>query len=429
MFVIGQPLLDVRIFTDNMYYGFRVNADQVQQLTVEIIIQERFYPYDFFIHDPFNFRPTAKIHGYRSIHKVRDMEESLYFWRMQVTARAISELLGGTLEGDPNVLIHGPSKIEEGEPGTISFIGNPKYELFAYTTRASALLVSKDFQPKSPVKATLIRVDNVYEAIGQLINKYAQSDDSANGISDLAMVSPEASVAPDASVGAFAVVEAGAIVASGARIHPQAYVGSKVKIGRGTVVYPGVRIYKDCIIGEECIIHANAVIGSDGFGFTKDEHGAYQKVSQIGNVVIEDRVEIGSQTVIDRAVMGSTIIRTGCKLDNLIQIAHNVEIGAHTVIAAQAGIAGSTRLGPNCMVGGQVGIVGHLQIPAGTQIQAQSGVTSAGKEENGKLYGSPAMDYGQFLRSYAAFKNLPDTLQRIRSLEQELKKLKESQSS
>lgn len=359
----------------------------------------------------------------------RKIAQSLYFCDMQVTAREICEMLGGTLEGDPDVLIHGPSKIEEGLPGTISFLANPKYEPYVYTTRASALLVSRDFKPTAPVAATLIRVDQVYEAIGALLNRYGQEAGTGAGVSDLAMVSPEASIDPQASVGPFAVIEAGAVVKAGAVIGASVYLGAKAAVGRNTRLYPGVRIYKDCRIGDDCIIHANAVIGSDGFGFSKDEAGKYQKIAQIGNVIVEDEVEIGANTVIDRAVMGSTIIRRGCKLDNLIQIAHNVEIGANSVIAAQAGIAGSTKLGPGCVVGGQVGIIGHLQVPAGTQIQAQSGVTNPGRNENGQLYGSPAMEYGKYLRSYAAFKNLPDTVKRLKELEKEIKALKDSLES
>jgi len=288
------------------------------------------------------------------------------------------------------------------------------------------LLVSLDFQPAAPIAATLIRVENVYESIGVLINQYAGKEEAQAGISDLAMVSPEASVSPKATIGPFAVIEAGAVVGDGARIHAQVYLGPDVRIGANTVIYPGVRIYKECMIGADCIIHANAVIGSDGFGFSKDDKGEYHKIAQIGNVVIEDKVEIGSNTTIDRAVMGSTIIRRGCKLDNLIQIAHNVEVGENTVLAAQVGIAGSTKIGPNCMIGGQVGIIGHLHIPAGTQLQAQSGVTSAPKEENVKMWGSPAMEFSQFLRSYAAFKQLPDTAQRLRALEKAFKDLKDS---
>lgn len=348
---------------------------------------------------------------------------------MQITAQAICDLLGGTLEGDPDVLISGPSKIEEGQPGTISFLANPKYEEFAYTTKASALLVARDWKPASAVSATLIRVDNVYEAIGLLINQYAGQSDDSTGVSDLASVSPEASVSPDAYVGPYTVIEKGAVVASGARIIGQAYLGNNVKVGANTILYPGVRVYKECEIGAECIIHANTVVGSDGFGFSKDDIGQYQKIQQIGNVIIEDNVEIGANAAIDRAVMGSTIIRKGCKLDNLIQVAHNVEIGANTAIAAQVGIAGSTKLGERLMIGGQVGIVGHLQIADGAQIQAQSGVAASVKKENAKLYGTPALEYRNYLRSYAAFKNLPDTLERIKALEQQLQSLKDSLSS
>lgn len=336
---------------------------------------------------------------------------------MQLSAKILAELLGGEIEGDPDVLVSSPSRIEEGGKGTISFLGNDKYEPYAYQTDASILLVSKTFKPKKPIKATLIRVDNVYESIAVLLERFGQSTETSGGVAENATVDPKAEIGTGVQIGPGAVVEAGAVIGNGSRIGAQVYVGTNVKIGRDVQLHPGVRILKDCVIGDRCIINPNAVIGSDGFGFAPKTDGQYQKIVHVGNVVLESDVEIGSNTTIDRATMGSTIIRQGVKLDNLIQIGHNVEIGAHTVIAAQSGIAGSTKIGRHCRIGGQVGIVGHITIADGTQIQAQSGIAQSVKTPKTYLFGTPAIGYKDFIRSFAIFKKLPDLYRRLNQLE------------
>lgn len=346
---------------------------------------------------------------------------------MQISAKELSTILNGTLEGNPDVLVSKPSKIEEGTEGTITFLGNPKYESFAYTTRASILLVSKDFVPAKPIQATLIRVDDVYASIAFLLDQFGKQTQQNSGISDKAHIHSTASVGNNTSIGAFSVVEELAVIGSDCQIYPQVYIGKNVRIGNHVTLYPGVKIYHECTIGDHCILHANVVIGSDGFGFAPTEDGSYKKIAQIGNVAIESNVEIGANTVIDRATMGSTHIRSGVKLDNLIQIAHNVEIGNNTVIAAQTGIAGSTRIGKNGMIGGQVGFAGHLQIADGVKIQAQTGVGTNIKKPNTALYGSPALGYHEYLRAYAIFKNLPALAKQVRDLENQLEQLQKNQ--
>lgn len=336
---------------------------------------------------------------------------------MQLSAKILAELLGGEIEGDPNVLVSRPSRIEEGGEGTISFLGNDKYEQYAYQTDASILLVSKTFKPKKTIRATLIRVDNVYEAIAVLLEKFGQSTEIAGGIADSAIIDPKAKIGTGVNIGPGTVVETGVEIGDGSRIGAQVYLGTNVKIGSDVLLYPGVRILKDCEIGDRCIINPNAVIGSDGFGFAPKADGQYQKIIHVGNVVLESDVEIGANTTIDRATMGSTIIRQGVKLDNLVQIGHNVEVGAHTVIAAQSGIAGSTKIGKNCRIGGQVGIVGHITIADGTQIQAQSGIAQPVKTPGTYLFGTPAIGYKDFIRSFAIFKKLPDLYRRLNQLE------------
>lgn len=344
---------------------------------------------------------------------------------MQVSASSLCELLNGTLEGDPDVLVSKPSKIEEGEPGTISFIANPKYSKYAYSTKASVLLVDKKFTTAEPIKPTLIRVDDVYGSISFLLNKFADVVDLAGGIDEDAKVDESVTVGDDSSVGAFTVVEADSIVGDNCKIFPQVYIGKNVKIGNNVTLYPGVRIYHDCVLGDNVIIHSNTVVGSDGFGFAPQADGTLKKVAQIGNVVIGNSVEIGANTVIDRATMGSTRIKDGVKLDNLIQVAHNVEIGENTVVAAQAGIAGSTKLGRNVMVGGQAGFVGHIEVADGVKVQAQSGVSRPIKEKGRAVYGSPAMQYNDFLKSQVIFQRLPEMHRKIVELEKKLKELED----
>lgn len=340
---------------------------------------------------------------------------------MEITVSFLAALLNGVIEGDPNTVITRPSRIEEGGAGTISFLGNPKYESFAYTTTASALLVSRDFEPKQPVHACLIRVDDVYAAVSLLLEKFDQSKAAASGISDRADVSPHAHIGAGVSVGAYTVIEAGARIEEGCQIAAQVFIGKNAVVGAGSILYPGVRILDDCQIGKRCILHANAVVGADGFGFAPLEDGTYKKIPQIGNVILEDDVEIGANTTIDRASIGSTILRRGVKLDNLIQVAHNVEIGADTVIAALTGIAGSVKIGKNCMIGGQVGFSGHIHVADGTKIQAQTGVASHVKQPGTYLCGTPAIDFTQYIKAYSVFKQLPDLYKRFHILEKSVK--------
>jgi len=344
---------------------------------------------------------------------------------MQITAKELCQLLNGTLEGNPDVKVNAPSKIEEGKEGTISFLANPKYEQYAYTTKSSILLVSKTFKPSKPISATLIRVEDVYASLAELMERFGQGPEETRGIDETASVDDSVEVGAAVRIGQYSVVEAGAKIGKGCRIYPQVYIGEKVELGENVTLYPGVKIYADCKVGANSILHANVVIGSDGFGFAPEADGSYRKIPQLGNVVIEESVEIGANTVIDRATMGSTVIRKGVKLDNLIQIAHNVEIGEHTAIAAQAGIAGSTRIGKRCLIGGQAGFVGHIELADGVKVQAQSGVAGSVKTPGAAIYGAPAIPYADFLRSYAVFKQLPALYKQLNDLEKELKAYKE----
>ena len=348
---------------------------------------------------------------------------------MQLSALNLSQLIGGTVEGDPNVLISGPSKIEEGKPGTVTFLGNLKYEQYIYTTLASVVIVDKTFSPKQAIHSTLIRVDDVYVAVAKLLEQFGQSLYLDRGISEQAQIDPSAKIGEDTSVGDFVQIGPGVEIGNNCNIYPNVFIGQGVRIQNNSTIYPGVRIMHQSQIGNNCIIHCNAVIGCDGFGFAPQPDGSYQKIIQAGNVIIEDYVEIGANTCIDRGSMGATIIRTGVKLDNLIHIAHNVEIEANTVIAAQAGIAGSTKIGKNCQIGGQVGFVGHVSIADGTQIQAQSGIATGVKKPNSKLFGSPAIDYQNYLKSYSVFKNLPSLYRQIHQLEKRIKELEKNNIS
>lgn len=341
---------------------------------------------------------------------------------MKLTAQDISSIVGGIVEGNPDVEINAPAKIEEGVPGTITFLANLKYEKHLYTTASSAVLVFRDFKPAQPIKSTLIRVENVYEAIGTLLAHFDQNKPSVKGISPQAVITNPELISEEVSIGPMTFIDKEVKIGRHTVIYPHVFIGSGTTIGEHCIIYPGVKIYHDIQIGHHCIIHSNAVIGSDGFGFSQDEQGNYQKISQIGNVILEDHVDVGANTVIDRATMGSTIIRQGTKLDNLIQIAHNVEIGSQSAIAAQTGIAGSAKIGPKSRIGGQVGIAGHLTLEEGVAIQAQSGIASSVKKKYSKLFGSPAIDYTRFLRAYAIFKKLPELLDRIRNLEKISKK-------
>lgn len=336
---------------------------------------------------------------------------------MQLSAKFLAELLRGEIEGDPNALVSKPSRIEEGGEGTISFLGNDKYEQYAYQTTASILLVSRDFIPRQPIRATLIRVDNVYQSVALLLEKFGQQQAESAEVAPSAVVHEQATIGAGVSIGPAAVVEAGVQVGDGSRIGAQVYLGPNVRIGKEVLLYPGVRIMKDCEIGDRCIIHPNTVIGSDGFGFAPQADGAFKKVIHVGNVVIESDVEIGANCAIDRGSIGSTLIRKGAKLDNLVHIAHNVEVGEHTALAGQVGIAGSAKIGSHCMVGGQVGIAGHIQIADRTQVQAQSGISSNIKTAGTALFGSPALPYRDFIRSFIIFKKLPELYRRLVQLE------------
>lgn len=336
---------------------------------------------------------------------------------MKFTATQIAEALGGTIDGNPDVEVSNLSKIEEGTPGTLSFLANPKYTPFLYKTQASIVIVNQDFVAEHPTTATLIRVKNAYASFADLLAMYQESKGKRSGISPQAYISPSATIGKDVYIGEFASVGDHTVVGDNCQIFPQATVGYNCRIGNETIINSGVRVYDDCIIGNFCTLHAGVVIGADGFGFAPQESEDYRKVPQIGNVIIEDQVEIGANTTIDRATMGSTIIRKGAKIDNLIQIAHNVEIGENTVIAAQTGISGSTRIGKNCMIGGQVGIVGHLKIADKVMIAAQSGISKSITEVGAVVEGSPAFNIREYQRSFVHFKRLDHLVKRVNQLE------------
>jgi len=336
---------------------------------------------------------------------------------MRITAKELAVLLNGTVEGDENVWVSGPSKIEEGKINTLSFLGNSKYEHYAYITESSILLVDRNFTPSQTIKPTLLRVDNVYASVAMLLEQFKTEVNNVNGQSELAMIHAETEIDDSVNIGAFTIVSKNVKIGAGTTIHDQVYLGEDVIIGKQVHIYPGVKIMYQCVIQDYVTIHSNSVIGGDGFGFAPNADGTYSKVAQIGNVIIEEHVEIGANSTIDRGTMGSTMIRKGAKIDNLVMIAHNVEIGENTVIAAQSGIAGSTKIGKNCMIGGQVGFAGHLTIADGTKIQAQSGIAKSIKEPGTALFGSPAIPYGDFQRSHIVFKQLPEMLRRLNELE------------
>lgn len=343
---------------------------------------------------------------------------------MEFSAQQIADFLKGEIIGNPDVKVSDISKIEEGKPGTLTFLSNPKYTQYIYTTGASIVLVNKDFIIEDKIQATLIKVDNSYNALASLLNLIEQSKPQKKGIDSLAFISSSAKVGDFAYIGAFAYIGEDVKIGDSAKIYPHVFIGDNVTIGENVTIFAGVKIYQDCKIGDNCIIHAGVVIGGDGFGFAPDENGCYQKIPQIGNVVIENDVEIGANTCIDRATMGSTHIQKGVKLDNLIQLAHNVEIGANTVIASQTGVAGSTKIGKNCVFGGQVGIGGHIHIANGTKFGAQSGVISNIKEPNQILQGSPVMPVMQFMKASAIIRRLPELQKTISELQKEVELLK-----
>lgn len=341
---------------------------------------------------------------------------------MAYTAKQIADFLHGEVVGDPEVTVSSFSKIEEGKPNTLTFLANPKYISYIYETESDIVLVNRDFIQDKPIKATLIKVDNAYAALGTLMEMVNQSAPKKNGVEEMNFVSQSASIGTDVYIGSFAYIADNVSIDNNSKIYPQSFIGDNVKIGKNTIIYPGVKIYHDSIIGSNVIIHSGAVIGADGFGFSKDGN-VYNKIPQMGNVVIEDDVEIGANTTIDRSVMGSTIIHKGVKLDNLIQIAHNCEIGENTAMAAQVGIAGSTKIEENCVLGGQVGIGGHITIGKNSQIGAQSGIISNIKEGS-ELLGSPAYPVKNFFKSSIIIPKLPDIYRQINTMEKELAELK-----
>ena len=339
---------------------------------------------------------------------------------MELTASQLAALVNGQVEGDENVKVNTFAKIEEGHPGALSFLANPKYTNFIYTTESSIVLVRRDFVAEHPVKATLIRVDDPYATVAHLLDMVSKMNQvEKRGIEMPSFVAEGVNVSDDAYVGAFAYIGSGAKIGAGAKIYPQAYVGAGCEIGDGTILYPGVKVYDGCKIGKRCILHSGAVIGADGFGFAPVD-GHYEKIPQTGNVVIDDDVEIGANTTIDRAMMGATHIGKGVKLDNLIQIAHNCSVGDNTVMAAQVGIAGSAKIGAQCMIGGQVGIVGHISIADGTHIGAQSGVNKATKPGD-RIMGAPAVEMGEYARGLVYVKKLGSLYDKVKELEKKIK--------
>ena len=340
---------------------------------------------------------------------------------MQITAGELSQLLNGTVEGDANVKINTVAKIEEGTAGALSFLANPKYEPYLYETGSSAVLVNADFKASQPVKTTLIRVENAYSSFTFLLEKFGNPSHQLKGIEAGSIISEKAKIGSDVYIGGLSYISEKAEIGDQTKIYPQVFIGIGSKIGKNCILYPGVKIYHDCVIGDNCIIHAGAVIGSDGFGFAPQADKSYKKIPQTGNVIIENDVEIGANTTVDRATMGSTIIRQGVKLDNLVQIAHNVEVGKHTVMASQSGIAGSSKVGSAVVIGGQAAISGHIEVADGNQIGGQSGIIASIKENDKKWFGTPALEYKDSLRSLAVHRKLPELLKRLETLEKALK--------
>lgn len=350
------------------------------------------------------------------------------FDEMEFSAQQIAGLLEGEVVGNPDQIVTGLSKIEEGKAGTLSFLSNPKYEPFIYDTDASLVIVNTTFTPSQPLKSTctLIKVADAYACFAKLLAVYNQAIEKQPGISDKASIAKSAKLGNDVYIGDFVVIEEGVTIGDNTHIQAHSVIGDNVKIGNNCRIFPRVTVYRECVIHNHCTIHSGAVIGADGFGFAPNSENNYQKVPQIGNVILEDHVDIGANTCVDRATLGSTIIKKGVKLDNMVQIGHNVEIGDNTVIAAQTGVAGSAKLGKNMMVGGQVGIVGHISLANGTLIGAQSGVPKTIKKEGTILLGSPAYEADDYKKSYMGFRRLPQIMDRLRAVEEELKQLKDN---
>lgn len=341
----------------------------------------------------------------------------------KISISEIASLINGTIEGESNVFIQNVGKIESAQSGDLAFLSNPKYLNHLYSTKASVVIVSNDLIIEKPVECSVIRHPMPYYGFCVVLNQYFNPHQNRIGIHPSAIVDSTASIGENVYIGPYVVVEENAQIGDGAQLYAQVFVGNKAKIGKNTILYPGVKLYSDCQIGNHCIVHASSVIGSDGFGFAPTPDGTYAKIPQIGNVIVEDNVEIGSNCSLDRATMGSTIIRKGVKLDNLVQIAHNAEVGENTVIAGLSGVAGSTKVGKQCVIGAQVGIVGHITIADGTQIGGQSGIPKSIKEPNQQFIGSPAMPLKEAFKSQVILRNLPQLELRIRELEQKIKDL------
>lgn len=343
---------------------------------------------------------------------------------MQFTAEIIAQFLGGLVEGNHSAVVTTVAKIEEASSQALVFLSNPKYEEYLYTTSAAIVIVSRELELKHPVSATLVRVENPYESFAKLLDLYAANVPRKNGISTQASIDESATIGSQVYIGAFAVIDQGATIGDGTQIYPQTYIGDNVKIGQNCKIYAGVKIYQECILEDNVTIHSGTIIGGDGFGFAPTEDGTFRKIPQIGNVIIEKDVEIGANTCIDRATMGSTVIKSGVKLDNLIQIGHNVVVGENTVMAAQCGIAGSTKIGRNVMMGGQVGVIGHLTIADNVKVGSQSGIGHNVEKEGEVLLGSPAMNGLQNHRVQAALKKLPEMQRTLRTLAKEIENSK-----
>lgn len=345
---------------------------------------------------------------------------------MTFTANQIAVLIKGDIEGSADSTVVSFGRIEEAQDGQLAFLANPKYEDFLYTTKASVVIISDKLELKQQVQCTLIRVADPYSAFASLLHYYQQMEtQQLHGVQEPSFINPTSKRGENVFIGAFSYIGESSEIGNNVKIFPGVYIGNNVKIGDNSLLHPGVKIYHDCLVGKNVTIHAGSVIGGDGFGFAPQADGSFKKVPQIGNVIIEDNVEIGSNATIDRATIGSTIIRAGAKLDNLIQIAHNVEVGHNTVIAAQAGVSGSTKIGNNVMIGGQAGVVGHIQIADGSKINAQSGVSKSIKTPKSAVTGSPAFDYTSALRSQAITRNLPEMEKRLTELENKIKLLLE----
>lgn len=338
---------------------------------------------------------------------------------MEFSAQQIAELLDGEVEGNADAVVNRLAKIEEGEPGSLSFLANPQYEPHIYHTEASIVIVNKSFEAEKPIKTTLLRVDDAYQAFARLLNLYNQMRHNKSGVEQNATVSESATLGEDVYVGSHTYIGENVTIGNNTKIYPGCYIGENVTLGDNCLLYSGARIYADCQLGNDVTLHSGVIIGGDGFGFAPNSENSYDKVAQIGNVIIEDHVEVGANTTIDRATLGSTIIRKGVKIDNLIQIAHNVEIGENTVIAAQTGVAGSTKIGKNCMIGGQVGIVGHLTIGNNVKIAAQSGIGQSLKD-NEVVQGSPAFNVRDYKKSYVYFRKLAKMAEEIEELKKHI---------